>query len=89
MHIGCSRDLITAAAATIVTTALFAVAPPAAAEPPEDPCALAISVFCRFVPIAPELEHSVDLTRNQPPADPAAPLPESNPIPDICAYGCV
>ena len=64
-------------------------AAPASADPVSDPCQLAFSLFCRFVPMLPELEHSVDLTVDQPPADPAAPLPESLPPPSPCAAGCV
>lgn len=80
--------------ALIIGAATLALAPyagaaPAAADPVTDPCQLAFSLFCRFVPMLPELEHSVDLTQNQPPADPAAALPESMPPPDPCAAGCV
>jgi hypothetical protein len=55
----------------------------------DDPHPLAVSLFCRFVPIAPALDGDVDLTKQVPPADPAAPAPDSLPPVDICASGCV
>jgi hypothetical protein len=42
-----------------------------------------VVLFCRFVPIAPDLEGDVDLTRQQPPAD--APDPQPNSPPPISA----
>ena len=89
MPITVSSRLKVAAAVAILATASLAAAPTGTAEPSEDPCALAFSLFCKFVPIAPDLEHNIDLTQNQPPVDPAAPPPESFPMPDICANGCV
>jgi hypothetical protein len=65
------------------------LAVPASADPANDPCGLAVTFLCRFIPIAPELEGDVDLTKQLPPADPAAPLPDSLPPADICAKGCV
>jgi hypothetical protein len=62
---------------------------PATAEPGDNPCELAINFLCRFVPIAPDLDHDVDLTQQQPPADPNAPPPESLPVVDPCAAGCI
>ena len=78
--------------AIAVVSALAAgvlLAAPASAEPGDDPCELATNFFCRFVPIAPHLEGDVDLTQQQPPADPAAPPPESLPPADPCAMGCI
>ena len=78
--------------AIAVVSALAAgvlLAAPASAEPGDNPCDLAVNFFCRFVPIAPHLEGDVDLTQQQPPADPAAPPPESLPPADICASGCI
>ncbi|BDD96329.1 Uncharacterised protein [Mycolicibacterium fortuitum] len=77
------------AGATMLAAAPSVGAVPAAADPITDPCQLAFSLFCRFVPMLPELEHNVDLTQNQPPADRAAPPPENMPPPDPCAAGCV
>lgn len=51
----------------MLAAAPYVGAVPAAADPITDPCQLAFSLFCRFVPMLPELEHNVDLTQNQPP----------------------
>jgi hypothetical protein len=76
-------------AAVSAVGAAVLLAAPAGAEPGDNPCELAISFVCRFVPIAPELEGDIDLTQQQPPVDPAAPPPESPPPADICANGCI
>jgi hypothetical protein len=79
--------------ATIVIVCVFgaqaALASPSVADPADDPCALEVSFICRFVPIAPGLDGDVDLTKQQPPADPGAPTPDSRPPADICSAGCV
>jgi hypothetical protein len=72
-----------------VLGAQIALAVPSVADPTDDPCGLAVSFFCRFVPIAPELDGDVDLTTQVPPADPAAPPPDSLPPGNVCAMGCV
>jgi hypothetical protein len=41
-----------------------------------------------MVPLAPNLDGDLDLTKQQPPADPNAPAPDSLPPADICARGC-
>ena len=64
------------------------LAVPASADSGNDPCGLAVSFLCRFIPIAPELDGDVDLTKQLPSADPAAPPPDSRPPADICANGC-
>ena len=74
---------------TGVIAALFGATAPAGADPTDDPCQLAVTFLCRFLPIAPDLDHDVDLTRQQPPADPNAPPPESLPVVDPCAAGCI
>jgi len=76
------------ATATALAAGLLLSAP-ATAEPGDNPCELAINFLCRFVPIAPDLDHDVDFTRQQPPADPNAPPPESLPVVDPCAAGCI
>jgi hypothetical protein len=76
-------------AATLLAAAPVVMAVPVAADPGSNPCQLAFSLFCRMVPIAPDLDRNLDLTQGQPPADPAAPLPEDLPPPDPCAAGCV
>jgi hypothetical protein len=72
------------------TGAALYLAAPAAAEPGYDPCEFAVNYLCKFIPIAPELEGSVDLTQQLPPADPNVPPPESIPVVvDPCAAGCI
>jgi hypothetical protein len=61
---------------------------PAIADPSEDPCQLAVSFLCKFVPVAPELDGDVDLTKQLPPVDPSVAPPDSRPPNDICAAGC-
>ncbi len=79
------RTLVAAVAALAAGT-LFAI--PANAEPDDNPCEFAINYFCKFIPIAPDLEGDVDLTQQQP-VDPNAPPPESLPVVDPCAAGCL
>ncbi len=80
------RTVIATAAALAAGLLLSA---PATAQPGDNPCELAVDFLCRFVPIAPDLDHDVDLTQQQPPADPNAPPPESLPLVDPCAAGCI
>jgi hypothetical protein len=75
------------AAVTTVTAGLL-LAAPAVAEPGENPCELAINFLCRFVPVAPDLDHDIDVTQQQL-VDPNAPPPESLPAVDPCAAGCI
>lgn len=74
-------------AAGALATAVL-IASPATANPGDNPCDLAINFLCRFVPVAPDLDHDIDLTQQQP-VDPNAPPPESLPVVDPCAAGCV
>jgi hypothetical protein len=79
---------------SLINTLLFAVAiavtgiglsgAPASAAP-HNPCDLAVSFFCRFVPIAPDLDGDIDLSTQLPPAPPDEALPPVN----ICARGCM
>jgi hypothetical protein len=80
------KRTVIATAAALAAGLLLAA--PATAEPGDNPCELAISFLCKFVPIAPELEGDVDLTQQQP-GDPNAPPPESLPVVDPCAAGCI
>lgn len=50
----------------VVGAALAALvcAGPAGADPGSDPCELAVTFLCRFMPIAPNLDHDVDLTQS-------------------------
>jgi hypothetical protein len=80
------KKTLIAAAAALTAGLLLAV--PASAEPGDNPCEFAINYFCKFMPIAPDLEGDVDLTQQQP-IDPNAPPPESLPVVDPCAAGCI
>jgi hypothetical protein len=75
------------AAAAALATGVF-VAAPASADPGDNPCELAVTFLCKFVPVAPDLDHDIDLTQQQP-VDPTAPPPESLPVVDPCAAGCI
>ena len=77
---------VIAAGAALAAGTLFAI--PASADPGDNPCEVAVNYFCKFIPIAPDLEGDVDLTRQQP-VDPNAPPPESLPVADPCAAGCI
>ena len=79
------RTAITAAAALAAGLLLAA---PASADPGDNPCELAINFLCRFVPVAPGLDHDIDLTGGQQ-VDPNAPPPDSLPAVDPCAGGCI
>jgi hypothetical protein len=78
----------TVVAATTALAAGLLFANPASAEPGDNPCELVISFACRFVPVAPDLDHDIDLTQQQP-VDPNAPPPESLPVVDPCTAGCI
>lgn len=80
---------VMAALATSLTVAVLS-APTTGAQPPgPPPCELALSFLCHIIPMAPNLDHDVDLTQNEPPANPNAPLPEEMPPADPCAAGCI
>lgn len=76
------------AAAAVLAAGVY-LATPTSADPGDNPCEFAINYFCKFIPIAPDLEGDVNLTTDQPPADPNAPPPESLPVVDPCAAGCI
>ena len=79
----------TVIAAAAALAAGVVLAGPAGADPGDNPCELAVNLLCRFVPIAPDLDQDIDLTQLQPPADPNAPPPESLPVVNPCAAGCI
>jgi hypothetical protein len=79
----------TAIATAATLTAGLLLAAPAAADPGDNPCEFAVNLYCKFVPIAPDLEGDIDLTKQRPPLDPNAPPPESLPVVDPCAAGCI
>lgn len=65
-------------AGLLAVAAGLAPAGPATAAPGDDPCGFAFNLLCRFVPIAPDLDHDIDLTvpaaQGNPPAPPPLPL---------------
>lgn len=72
------------------------MAAPAGADPTSDPCQLGVTFLCQFVPIAPDVEQSLDLTQNagtiagEPvPQMPSAPDTDYGPPADVCANGCI
>ena len=73
------------AAGGVTAAALFAAAP-AAADPGMPPCGM-LAAVCNMVPTMPELDHDIDLTKQQPPG--AGVDQESLPPPDVCAVACI
>jgi hypothetical protein len=80
------KRTVIAAAAALAAGVLLAT--PASAEAGDNPCGLAVTFLCQFVPIAPDLDHDIDLTQQQP-VDPNSPPAESLPVVDPCAAGCI
>ena len=76
------------AAAAVLAAGVY-LATPTSADPGDNPCEFAINYFCKFIPIAPDLEGDVDLTKDRPPANPNAPPPDSLPVVDPFAAGCI
>lgn len=56
-------------AAITAFAASMLLSPPAQADKNDDPCSLRVTIFCRFLPIVPDLDHDVDLTQGTPPAN--------------------
>jgi len=61
---------------------------PAVADPSDDSCPLSMMLFCSLIPVAPGLDHDIDLTKPPPPADPGAPADEPRPPAELCTDGC-
>ena len=57
-----TKTRVTIAAAAAALAALVGACP-AGADPGTDPCELAVTFLCRFMPIAPTLDHDIDLTQ--------------------------
>jgi hypothetical protein len=75
------RYVRTLAAVIAVVVAGSLMPPVATAAPDDDPCGLAVNLFCRFLPIAPELDGDVDLTKQPPPAPPTPTIPGEFQVP--------
>jgi hypothetical protein len=75
------RYLSTLAALIGVVAAGSLMPPVATADPDDDPCGLAVNLFCRFLPIAPELDGDVDLTKQVPPAPTSPTVPGEFQVP--------
>lgn len=79
-----------------VLTAALGAAAPAGADPSDDPCQLAVTILCHFMPMAPGLDHDIDLTQGSatlngqslPEMPTAGQSPEDVPPAQICANGC-
>ena len=75
------RHVSTLAALISVAVAGSLMPPVATADADGDPCELAVNLFCRFLPIAPELDGDVDLTKQLPPPPPTPTMPGGFQIP--------
>jgi hypothetical protein len=75
------RHVSTLAALIGVVVAGSLMPPVATADPDDDPCGLAVNLFCRFLPMAPELDGDVDLTKQLPPAPPTPTMPGEFQVP--------
>jgi hypothetical protein len=82
-------------AAAVIASAL-GIAAPAGADPVDDPCQLGLSFLCRFMPIAPGLDHDIDLTKGSdtlngqqlPQIPDGGQVPDGTPPTDPCGSGC-
>lgn len=86
--------------ASIIAVAAIAsavgVAAPASADPVDDPCQLGVTLLCRFMPMAPGLDHDIDLTQGSgtvngqqlPQTPDGGPLPDGTPPVSPCPLGC-
>jgi hypothetical protein len=81
----CRRTIFAAIAAAAVAVSLSG---PAAADNSGGPCTLTLSLLCRLVPMAPDLDHDVDLTTQLPPADPNSPAAVSSGPANVCGTEC-
>ncbi|MGU3500938.1 fibronectin-binding protein [Mycobacterium sp. C31M] len=75
--------------AVVVAAGVVQLVPPEGTDHAEDPCALAVSLLCRFMPIAPDLEGDVDYTQQLPAGANTVLVPESVAPADPCASGCI
>lgn len=83
------RQMRAAAAVATLLTAGSAFPSTARADPGDDPCSQSATFICRLIPMMPDQEGDIDLTKQQPPAPPG-PAPGETRVPtDLCAQGCV
>jgi len=75
------KAAVAGVAAVGAAVAAFCCAPQAGADRGNDPCELAIPLLCKFMPVAPDLDHDIDLTQNSATINgtPVPRLPASNP----------
>ncbi len=66
-----------------LTVTAFVAAGPAVADDEMPACSL--GPLCNMLPIAPQLDHDIDLTKDQPPML----NPDSAPPLDPCSAGCI
>ncbi len=85
------KRIVANALAVVLGAALVSTTEPtrASAAPGDDPCRLAVSFICAFVPVAPELDGDVDFTKQLPSVDLTAPPADALSPFDPCAAGCV
>lgn len=77
------------AAVATLCAATSASAATARADQGNDPCAQSAIPFCRLIPMMPDQEGDIDLTKQQP-AAPPGPAPAETRIPtDLCAQNCL
>lgn len=72
----------------VLIVAANGFAPVASADPADEPCQGVVSLICHFVPMAPDLDGDVDLTKQQPDGNSAVVAPEPAPV-DPCVHGCI
>ncbi len=90
-----TRKMALIVAAAFVAASLGAAAP-ADADPGDHQCPLAVSLMCRLLPIAPGLDHDIDLTQGPgtlngqslPQMPENAPSSSDGSITDLCPTGC-
>ncbi len=73
----------------VIAMVMLGTAGQSGADPDDNPCQMVAGLLCKFMPLAPELDGDIDLTKQQPPADPSVPEPDMRAPADICARGCM
>ena len=90
-----ARKTAALVAAAAIATALGPAAP-AIADPVDDPCQFGVTYLCHFLPMAPGLDHDIDLTQGSsslndqqlPQMPDSGELPDAGPPVDPCPLGC-